>query len=114
MLMRMPKYDVPITYMYTRGKDLHLADCLSRAFIEGETRQEDFERISMVEFFPISESRLQKIRRATEEDECLQGLKRIVLQGWPNNKTEVPSQVMPYFPYRDEICSQDGLLFRSQ
>ena len=93
---------------------MYLADCLSRAFLKGKGDQDDIENISMVEYLPISEERLKAIQQATECDEHLQMLKKVVLEGWPNDKQDVPIEAMPYFSYRDEISLQDGLLFRGE
>ena len=110
MLMYIQKYDVSITYM--KGKDLHLADCLSRAFItRNKTRR----------FWSNFHGRVFANLRKQIRDQKSQWkgwvstrFKKSILQGWPDKKTEVPSKVMPYFPYKDEIRAQDGLLFRSQ
>ena len=33
------------------------------------------------------------------------------MDGWPTEKKDLPHQVAPYFPYRDELSVQDGLVF---
>ena len=105
---------------------MHIADTLSRAHLpesaEGssdiEVLQTDLEqevkRINMVEFLPISTSHLQEIQRATEHDDSLQTLKAIIMQGWPDAKSDVPSCVHPYFHVRDELAVQNGIIFRGE
>ena len=115
MLMRMQRYQV--TVMYKPGKEMHLADTLSRAFPSGNedaSPQEEFEQINMVNYLPITNDRLSQIRENTSCDEALQLLKEVILKGWPGDKTCLPSQIHPYFPYRDELTAQDGLLFRGE
>jgi len=112
MMMRLQSYDIKVTY--TQGKQMYLADTLSRAFLPSTGEKLDIEHIHMMRYLPISENRLQEIKLATERDETLQVLKRVVLQGWPDDKQQTPGQAMPYFPYRDEISIQDGLLFRGE
>ena len=115
MLMRMQRYQV--TVVYKPGKEIHLADTLSRAFPSGNedaSLQEEFEQINMVNYLPITKDRLSQIRENTSCDEALQLLKEVILKGWPGDKTCLPSQIHPYFPYRDELTAQDGLLFRGE
>ena len=47
-------------------------------------------------------------------DESLQLLKDAILNGWPEDKSSLPTLVHPYFPYRDELTVQDGLIFRGE
>ena len=111
MLMRMQQYQV--TVVYKPGKEMHLADTLSRAFPSGNedaSPQEEFEQINLVNYLPITNDRLSQIRENTS-CEALQLLKEVILKGWPGDKTCLPSQIHPYFPYRDELTAQDGLLF---
>ena len=115
MLMRMQRYH--FTVVYKPGKEMFLADTLSRAFMLTNTDknpQEEFEQINMVRYLPITNDRLSTIRENTRCDDALQLLKEVILKGWPGDKTCLPSQVHPYFPYRDELTAQDGLLFRGE
>ena len=36
------------------------------------------------------------------------------MDGWPTEKKDLPHQVAQYFPYRDELSVQDGLVFRGE
>ena len=113
MMIRLQNYDVKI--VYKKGKEMYLADTLSRAYPFSVTTQETvFDRVNMVSFLPIRQERLVQIRNATEQDESLQMLRSVILQGWPENKNMLPTQVTPYFNHRDEISVQDGLIFRGE
>ncbi|XP_042147991.1 uncharacterized protein K02A2.6-like, partial [Ixodes scapularis] len=59
------------------------------------------------------EQRLQQIKRATNQDENLRTLREYASTKWPEDKNAVPEQIRAYWPYRDEIHSEDDLLFRS-
>ena len=64
--MRMQRYQV--TVVYKPGKEMHLADTLSRAFPssnEDASPQEEFEQINMVNYLPITNDRLSQIRENT-------------------------------------------------
>lgn len=67
--MRLQRYD--ITVSYERGKNMFLADLLSRAYLpkNSEPEGEEFESINMANYVPISDQRLEEIRLATQNDE---------------------------------------------
>ena len=112
MMMRLQRYDIKVSYL--QGSHMYLADTLSRAYPSNDKTGDSFEHIHMTKYLPISEQRLHAIRQATEEDDTLQLLRQVVLEGWPEDKSDVPSLVMPYFSFRDEISIHDGLLFRGE
>lgn len=97
MMMRLQKYNIEISY--ERGKNMHLADALSRAYLPSTEHPsgEEFEIINNASYLPMSDERIQNLRTATEADEALQILKDIFLRGWPQ-----------------ELTVQDGLVFRGQ
>ena len=115
MIMRLQRYNLEV--VYTQGKLLYLADILSRAFLSTNKvsgPQDGLEHISMVQYLPITEQRLQQIKEYTSSDEHLQQLRAVIMDGWPTEKKDLPHQVAPYFPYRDELSVQYGLLFRGE
>ena len=40
-------------------------------------------------------------------------LDKVVLGGWPSQKSEVPEQIRAYWDFKDEISVYDGVLFKS-
>ncbi|XP_029182414.2 uncharacterized protein K02A2.6-like [Acropora millepora] len=114
MMMRLQKYDYEVRY--ERGENLHLADTLSRAHLPTTAHPTgaEFEHINVAAFLPVSSARLRKIQQATESDETLRALKDVILRGWPEERSQTPTQVTPYFSMRDELSIQDGVIFRGQ
>ena len=114
MMMRLQKYDYEV--LYERGEDLHLADTLSRAHLPTTAHPTgaEFEHINIATFLPVSSARLKKIQQATESDKTLRALKDVILRGWPEERSQTPTQVTPYFSIRDELSIQDGVIFRGQ
>lgn len=53
------------------------------------------ERTHAVEFLPISEPHLAEIQRETAADSVLQCLTQVILQGWPDRKEVLPSELHP-------------------
>ena len=39
---------------------------------------------------------------------------KVILQGWPEEKTSVPPLALPYFYQRDELTTQNGIIFRGE
>ncbi|XP_064606171.1 uncharacterized protein LOC135471053 [Liolophura sinensis] len=113
MLLRAQQYDNEVHYF--KGKEMYIADMLSRAFLpKSGNSQSEFETVNMMSFLPIREERLRQIHIATENDEVLRQVKDIILRGWPEKKDRLPVQLNPYFHIRDELMAQNGLLFKGE
>ena len=111
MIMTIQKY--PITVKYRPGKELTIADTLSRAYLPEEASDicaEEFE-VNIVYTLPISESKLETFKDETAKDPSLQELKTTVEKGWPESKSRVSPRISPYWNYRDEISTYDGIMF---
>jgi len=111
MMMRLQKYD--FTVHYERGKNMHLADMLSRAYLPYRGKEvDDLESVNKVHYLPISDQCLDKIRAETRRDQSLRELSETILVGWPENKEHAPTLTHHYFSIRDELTVQDGLVFK--
>ena len=113
MMIDLQKYDLEIRY--ERGNRMFLVDTLSRAYLPSHVQVEsEFETINVANYLPISQARLSQIQHETEKDESLQTLKAVIQQGWPDDKSALPSVVSPYLNIRDEISIQDGLIVKGE
>uniref|UniRef100_A0AAQ4PPW8 Gypsy retrotransposon integrase-like protein 1 n=1 Tax=Gasterosteus aculeatus aculeatus TaxID=481459 RepID=A0AAQ4PPW8_GASAC len=113
MMLRIQKYDLDV--IYVPGRDMLLADTLSRAYLPESTPVEaELETVNMVQHLPISSDRLHDIRSATEKDTTLQLLIKTMSQRWPKDKSQVPSEIRPYFSLQGELSHQDGIVFRGE
>jgi hypothetical protein len=108
LLLRAQKYTY--TLSWKPGKDIPLADALSRAPTQEPT---EAEVINDVTEYRIRDERLQQIRGATTVDETLCSLGKIIMEGWPADKNDIPDALKTYFSYRDELTIQDGIIYRS-
>lgn len=94
-----------------------LADTLSRAYgsstSPGETQQ-DAEAVHMIQYLPMSEEIQPAIQNATESNNTLRELKSTIRIGWPPRKDEVLVNVGKYFPFRDELTLQNGIIFKGE
>ena len=110
MMIRLQKYDFEVEYM--PGKNMVLADTLSRTPISEASTEMEFWNVNVVHELVAGRSFREKIKRATKEDVTLQALKQVISEGWPNDNTALPEEVRQYFAVRDELITEDDLLFR--
>ena len=54
------------------------------------------------------------MRCATQLDRTMSDLKALIMDGWPNHRSDLPQSVTPYFTYRDELTVQDGIVLRGE
>ena len=113
MLMRLLHYDTEI--VYKRGKEMYIADTLSRAYLPNTNNKADqFEEINAVGSLRISPERLNELKIGTNTDETMAILKSAINKGWPDGKELIPTQITPYYSYRDELAVHDGLIFKGE
>ena len=55
---------------------------------------------------------MTKIKRWSNEDEVIIKLREVICRGWPEQKHELPGEVIPYFHFRDELTVDDGVVFK--
>ena len=111
MLLRLQKYNM--TVKYKEGKELYVADALSRNFLKetDENENNDDVQVCAVMCLPIAPERLQEIRTETEKDPTLTAVKQFILQGW-TNKSDTPDEAKQYWDYKSEMTIEDGLIFK--
>ena len=65
----------------------------------------------------VSRSQIQDWKRSGKKRTltlAMQVLTKMILQGWPNEKSSVHPLALPYFYQRDELTLQNGLIFRGE
>ena len=108
MLLRLSIYD--LTVKYKKGKLMYLADTLSRAPLQ-ETEETSEEEI-MVHKVSISGERLTQFRQYTMEE--LSSLVTTILEGWPEERSQVPDEVKPFWNFREELDYADGVVYKGE
>ncbi|KAL9955782.1 hypothetical protein ACROYT_G037161 [Oculina patagonica] len=110
MILNVRGYDVEIRYI--PGCRQVLADTLSRASVQDDDCKayEEFQEINVV--LSVSDERCEEFQNETKRDPELLSVLTMVKNGWPDTKTEVPTEARPYWTFRDELAAADGLLFK--
>ncbi|CAB4040075.1 Retrovirus-related Pol poly from transposon [Paramuricea clavata] len=72
------------------------------------------EQFNMLQYQPVKEETLQRIKTSTREDPELKILEQVIKQGWPESKKEVPAQDLKYVAFREELTAQDGIIFKGE
>ena len=122
MMLRLQNY--LFTVQYKKGKDLLVADNLSRApLTDGSqspsrmTQEYDVFRVDLtqMDLSPnlVKPATMNQFREETGKDPSLMALNKVVLGGRPSQKSEVPEQIRAYWDFRDEISVYNGVLFKS-
>ena len=52
------------------------------------------------------------MRKHLSKDETLLTVRDYVIHGWPSNRSNIPTEVLPYWPYKDEIGYYNGILLK--
>ena len=112
ILLTLQKYDINVKYK--PGREMFIADHLSRAYLneEKEVLVPDLQvnEIHLKSYLPEMYKQFQK---ETALDGELQLLQDVVHKGWPSDQSRVPPSLRPYWNFRDEISSINGLLYKS-
>ena len=111
LLLRARNYTHHIVYQ--PGKSIPTADALSRAPVEPAAEANDIDAaVHNVVLHRLRNTKLDEIRGATAKDPTLIQLGDTIRQGWPENKRGVPEMIRAFYDYRDELVTQDGVIYR--
>ena len=116
MMLKLQRYTLNV--VYKPGREMYLADTLSRANIEGED-DKDPELAEVIEVMvhtvvkniPDSPGKLQHIGDVTATDSVLQTLQSVIMEGWPRSRKSLSDDVLEYWNIRDELSCVYGLIF---
>jgi hypothetical protein len=114
LMMYIQPYD--LTFKYRAGKEIPVADALSRLHLPDidEELHEEIEIFvhSFVKSIPATGSRLEEIKQGTLTDHELQALKTVILEGWPDNRRRCPNTIVQYWSIRQDLSTHDDLIFK--
>lgn len=112
MILTLQRFDINV--IYKPGKELVIADTLSRDYLEHIPESEsmprtteifsveqEFETVDPSVDLPIYKETIHLIKSATIKCETMQLLKHNILTGWSEDKKQVPAEIRAYFNERD-------------
>ena len=117
ILLKIHQYKVQI--LYKPGPQIFIADWLSHHnHKEGndEPIQDMDIRVDAIQSttgIPQCMSILQ-IQQTMAQDEHLQGLKYIIITGWPNTKNQLHIHIRPYWCYKDNLAVIGGVVMNGR
>ena len=113
-LLKLQKYQFELKHV--PGKNIPVADALSRAYLpychSSISSEADLQVHFMIQNLPIASEKYGKIVSESERDEVLIRLKNYIMNGWPDNKQQLPELVKSYWNFREEMHCADGLIFK--
>ena len=117
--MRMALQQYSFRVVGKSGKDIPVADALSRAYLPDTYpdlfKQMNYFKVYATEVRGISAFSPRKQRELLEEtsnDPELQKLAKVVKEGWPDHRNKLSPEVRSYYDSKDEISVIDGVVFK--
>ena len=115
LLLRLQRYTLRVKWV--PGKDMRLADALSRAPLLDKspvlsTDEEEEVGImvhSIIDSLPLPSNRLEELKHLSHKDPMFRQLMYYCQFGWPSRK-KTPSEMIPYWEIRDDIHIYNELL----
>ncbi|XP_062713487.1 uncharacterized protein K02A2.6-like [Aedes albopictus] len=123
MLLNLQRYRLTIEFV--TGKDNVVADAISRAPFDENLADDRFnkrnifrvfreiEEVNLSSFLKVKDEQLNEIIAATEADTSLQQVMQYIRDGWPASVDRVPDSARMFFKYRNELSTQDGIIYRN-
>ena len=124
MLMQLQCNNLDV--VYKPGPEMYVSDTLGRATLPHQgpdtphvrhavfATQTEYIQLDQSQHLNVTSFRFRQIAQHTGTDDVLQELKTVILDGWPDFKEDTPLAVRDYWPFRDELHVQNGVLYRGQ
>ena len=106
---------------YRKGKELHVADTLSRVALKDsfESQQSDVFCMELVEMdlkpSNVTANTLQRIRTETSKDPVLSILNSVTMTGWPDERKSVPEEIRGFYQRKlgdSGVTADNDVLFK--
>lgn len=110
LMMRLYRYNV--RFQYIQGTQLFIADTLSRAYLPDPG--DDVHILAVNSLSDIADETREEVKEATSKDPDLQTLMKIIKEGWPEKKSDVPECIRAYFDIRDTLSEQSDIILKGE
>ena len=104
-----------LDFKYIKGKDLLIADALSRSHMTNHTRSQSEEEIETIGLVIQDQSvtcHLNEIAEETAKDKVLQSVIHHISENWSISKRHLPMDVLPFWSCKDQLSFNDDILYR--
>lgn len=111
--MRLKLLAFDITLEYTPGKNMVLADTLSRTCPAGTDACDELEidpLLHVCQTIIRNDESMVKYRKATQTDEELPVVLQYIQTGWPTERKACASRALPYFNLRASLSEAEGIV----
>ncbi len=112
MMLKLQRYSLNV--IYKRGKELFVADALSRAHLSSTEPPLTDDLLEVMTLKVLSSQRTEELRSVIKSDPTCQRLVDMIMHGWPSSFKELSHDVRPFFAMREEFVVENGLIFRGQ
>ena len=124
MLLALQRY--PAKLHYIPGCQQHTADMLSRSSTEQPLRNQtpegqifqiqtilaDLDMVNPQEDTSMSPQTYRKIKAASQQDQNITLVKRMIYRGWKCKVEEISHDIKPYFHVRDQLTVLDDIIYK--
>ena len=110
MMIVLQRYDINI--VYKKGKELYVADTLSRAYQPDDLMDIGEDQYEVMAISPVSSTRQIELRDCAANDPGYMKLYTTVKDGWLRSMENVHKDIRCYFPLRDELSISENLVLR--
>ena len=108
MLLELQRYDV--TIKYRPGKEMQLANALSRCLARAS---QEIKLDMRVDYIAFTKPWIEKLKDSLQRDPILATVYQLTQQGWPHQRRHIPVHlVRRYWDFRDELSTDDGMLLK--
>ena len=116
MLMYLQKYHLDVHFF--PGKLIPVADILSRKFLPDTypelSKTMEAHVHTVLAQHGVAIQRLDQIRSATAQNDQFQSMRKVIQQGWPNERSSCSPEILEYWNPRDELTYAEGLMLKGQ
>ena len=104
----------PFDVQYRRGKEIPLANALSRVSptpVEEDGIQLPIVAVNLITSnIPVSSSEIDLICGETAKDPTLNLLRHYIHMGWPVDRRMLPHEIHTFWNYREDLSMENGLI----
>ena len=114
MLLKLQRYK--LTIKYRPGKELYVADALSRnpSHLSKSRARSSHKLIQHVNYVYFTARTETRLILASQDDVTFNSLRTYISNGWPEHRRHLPQELRHCWPYRDELLEHNGLILKGQ